>query len=230
MGGTPRCARLPESGAISSTLHVRDFDHCRRMSRRGVRGRRGDGRCRGRLMRSDGGIGGGLSRTVMIRSPLEQRPLDAAVVDAAAATLEFDRARAWLRAALAGVVEPLGAEVWVLDPALQQVVLVRHPARGLVPPDGKVEPGECPRDGAARELAEETGLRPRLHVIQRSTTSTSTPPVTRDKPWRMRLRTMGSNPCRKVPSERARIARTARARGRASPFRSGPAARVKRGR
>jgi 8-oxo-dGTP diphosphatase len=98
----------------------------------------------------------------MIRSPFEQRPLDAAVADVAAATLEFDRASAWLHAALEGVVQPLGAEVWVLDPALEQIVLVRHPVRGLVPPGGKVEPGECQRDGAARELAEETGLRPRL--------------------------------------------------------------------
>jgi 8-oxo-dGTP diphosphatase len=98
----------------------------------------------------------------MIRSPFEQRPLDAAVSDAETALLEFDQARSWFRAALAGAVEPLGAEVWVLDPALEQVVLVRHPWRGLVPPGGEVEPGECPRDGAARELAEETGLRPRL--------------------------------------------------------------------
>jgi 8-oxo-dGTP diphosphatase len=98
----------------------------------------------------------------MIRSPFEQRPLDAAVADAAAATMEFDHARAWIRAALVGAMEPLGAEVWVLDPALEQVVLVRHPWRGMVPPGGMVEPGECPRDGAARELAEEAGLRPRL--------------------------------------------------------------------
>ncbi|MBF9073164.1 NUDIX hydrolase [Streptacidiphilus fuscans] len=98
----------------------------------------------------------------MIRSVFEQRPLDAAVADAASATLEFDRARAWFRSALDGAVEPLGAEVWVLDAALEQIVLVRHPWRGLVPPGGKVEPGECPRDGAARELAEETGLRPPL--------------------------------------------------------------------
>ncbi|MEY9931935.1 8-oxo-dGTP diphosphatase [Catenulispora sp. GP43] len=98
----------------------------------------------------------------MIRSPFEQRPLDAAVADAENATLEFDHARAWFGAALVGTVEPLGAEVWVLDPALEQIVLVRNPVRGLVPPGGKVEPGECPRDGAARELAEETGLRPQL--------------------------------------------------------------------
>jgi 8-oxo-dGTP diphosphatase len=98
----------------------------------------------------------------MIRSPFDQRPLDAAVADAEAALLEFDQARAWLRAALAGAVEPLGAEVWVLDPALEQVVLVEHQVRGFVPPGGMVEPGECPRDGAARELAEEAGVRPRL--------------------------------------------------------------------
>ncbi|MFC9595997.1 NUDIX domain-containing protein [Streptomyces sp. NPDC056944] len=96
----------------------------------------------------------------MIRSVFEQRPLDAAVADAGSATLEFDRARAWLRSALVGAVEPLGAEVWVLNTALEQIVLVRHPWRGMVPPGGKVEPGECPRDVAARELAEETGLRP----------------------------------------------------------------------
>lgn len=98
----------------------------------------------------------------MIRSEFEQRPLDAAVADAGSATLEFDEARAWLRSALVGAVEPFGAEVWVLDTALERIVLVSHPWRGLVPPGGKVEPGECPRDGAARELAEETGLRPRL--------------------------------------------------------------------
>lgn len=37
----------------------------------------------------------------MIRSLFDQRPLDAAVADAAAAMLEFDEARAWLRSALA---------------------------------------------------------------------------------------------------------------------------------
>lgn len=98
----------------------------------------------------------------MIRSPFDQLPLDAALADTAAATLEFDQAGAWLRAAMAGAVEPLGAEVWVLDPALEQIVLVQHPVRGMVPPGGMVEPGECPRDGAARELAEEAGLRPSL--------------------------------------------------------------------
>lgn len=98
----------------------------------------------------------------MIRHPWEQRSLEAAVLDAQSAVLEFDQARSWLRSALSGPMQPFGAEVWVLDPALEQIVLVRHPWRGLVPPGGKVESGESPRQGAARELAEETGLRPRL--------------------------------------------------------------------
>ncbi|GAA4038887.1 NUDIX domain-containing protein [Nonomuraea soli] len=98
----------------------------------------------------------------MIRHPWVQRSLEAAVFDAQSAVLEFDQACSWLRSALTKPMEPLGAEVWVLDPALEQIVLVQHPWRGLVPPGGKVEPGESPRQGAARELAEETGLRPRL--------------------------------------------------------------------
>ncbi|MET8869642.1 NUDIX hydrolase [Nonomuraea sp. NPDC004580] len=98
----------------------------------------------------------------MVRDPWEQRSLEAAALDAESATLEFDQARSWLRSALDGPMEPLGAEVWVLDPGLEQILLVQHPWRGLVPPGGKVEPGESPRQGAARELAEECGLRPQL--------------------------------------------------------------------
>ncbi|MFD0598441.1 NUDIX domain-containing protein [Catellatospora coxensis] len=44
-------------------------------------------------------------------------------------------------------MEPLGAEVWVFDPARTRVVLVRHPWRAWVPPGGRVEPGETPREG-----------------------------------------------------------------------------------
>ncbi|MGE7439841.1 NUDIX domain-containing protein [Kitasatospora sp. NPDC001175] len=88
--------------------------------------------------------------------------MDAAVHDTETATLTFDGAQAWLRAALAGPMEPLAAEVWVLDPALERIVLIKHRWRAWVPPGGKVEPGETPREGAARELAEETGLRLQL--------------------------------------------------------------------
>lgn len=53
----------------------------------------------------------------------------------------------------------LAAEVWVLDPTMTRVLLVEHRWRGWVPPGGKAERGEAPRDAAARELPEETRLR-----------------------------------------------------------------------
>jgi 8-oxo-dGTP diphosphatase len=93
-------------------------------------------------------------------------PFQAALHDADAAVLEFDEARSWLRAALKKLspeqMEPLAAEVWVFDPAFESIVLIHHRWRDWVPPGGKVEAGETPRAGGARELAEETGLRPRL--------------------------------------------------------------------
>ncbi|SNT33578.1 NUDIX domain-containing protein [Actinacidiphila glaucinigra] len=59
-------------------------------------------------------------------------------------------------------MEPLAAEVWVTDPRLEYVLLVKHRVRGWVPPGGKVEPGEGPRAAAARELFEETSLQAEL--------------------------------------------------------------------
>ncbi|MGI8528004.1 MAG: NUDIX domain-containing protein [Geodermatophilaceae bacterium] len=59
---------------------------------------------------------------------------------------------------------PLAAEVWLFDQSLEQVLLVRHRWRGWVPPGGTVEPGETPREAAARELFEETGVRIRSHA------------------------------------------------------------------
>lgn len=95
----------------------------------------------------------------MVQSRFEQRIVAATVHDAQTAVLEFDEARSWLRSALAAPMEPLAAEVWVFDAALERVVMVRHRWRAWVPPGGKVEHGETPREAAARELREETGLR-----------------------------------------------------------------------
>ena len=53
----------------------------------------------------------------------------------------------------------LAVEVWVFNVEFTQVLLVNHRWRGWVPPGGKVEPGETPRDAAQRGLFEETGVR-----------------------------------------------------------------------
>jgi 8-oxo-dGTP diphosphatase len=84
--------------------------------------------------------------------------LKAALADADAATLEYEEARSWFRSAAPTFCEPLAVEVWVFDPSLQQVLLVAHRWRGWVPPGGRAEPGEAPREAAARELAEEAGI------------------------------------------------------------------------
>lgn len=98
----------------------------------------------------------------MISDGFDPRILDAVRSDLATVVLEFDDARAWFDTAVRGPMQPLGAEVWVFDPDRTSVVLVRHPWRAWVPPGGKVEPGETPREGAARELFEETGVRAEL--------------------------------------------------------------------
>ncbi|MFI2303022.1 NUDIX domain-containing protein [Actinacidiphila glaucinigra] len=98
----------------------------------------------------------------MTANEVDERALRAAVADTERALAEFDGARQWLAAARQRPMEPFGAEVWVFDQALARVLLVKHRLRGWVPPGGKVEAGETPRDGASRELLEETGLEPEL--------------------------------------------------------------------
>ncbi|MCZ0991596.1 DNA mismatch repair protein MutT [Streptomyces diastatochromogenes] len=76
--------------------------------------------------------------------------------------MEFDGAGKWLASAGQGRSEPLAAEVWVFDEDLARVLLVHHRWRGWVPPGGRVELGETPREGARRELFEETGVEAEL--------------------------------------------------------------------
>ncbi|MBL7489733.1 NUDIX hydrolase [Frankia sp. AgB1.9] len=61
-----------------------------------------------------------------------------------------------------GPMEPIAAEVWAFDESFTHVLLVSHRWRGWVPPGGKVERGETPREAAQRELQEETGLEGQL--------------------------------------------------------------------
>ncbi|NGO41143.1 NUDIX hydrolase [Streptomyces sp. YC419] len=84
--------------------------------------------------------------------------MEAAAVDVRLARVEFDGAGQWLTAPRHGLVGPLATEVWVFDEKLERVLLVHHRWRGWVPPGGQVEQGETPREGARRELFEETGI------------------------------------------------------------------------
>jgi 8-oxo-dGTP diphosphatase len=87
---------------------------------------------------------------------------DEALARVAAASLldPFGHA-AQLAAGLRGADAAAGhvcATAWVLDPAAESTLLVRHPSLGWVEPGGHIELGEAPAAAAARELLEETGL------------------------------------------------------------------------
>ncbi|MER5640153.1 NUDIX hydrolase [Kitasatospora sp. NPDC002227] len=90
---------------------------------------------------------------------ISERSLTAAAADIRQAATESDHAQTWLARADPRRMPPLAAEVWVFDEELTHLLLIRHRWRGLVPPGGTVEPSETPREGAHRELFEETGLR-----------------------------------------------------------------------
>ncbi|MET7617124.1 NUDIX domain-containing protein [Streptomyces sp. NPDC005408] len=93
---------------------------------------------------------------------IARRTLEAAAADARQAVAEHDNAHHWLLRAEAAVSGPLATEVWVFDTELTHVLLVNHRWRGWVSPGGRVEADETPREGASRELFEETGIRAEL--------------------------------------------------------------------
>lgn len=86
------------------------------------------------------------------------RCIDATVKDISLAQHSDEGALTWFQTEWIGNPQPLAAEAWVFSPDFKYVLVVEHRWRGLVPPGGRVELSETPREGAIRELREETGL------------------------------------------------------------------------
>ncbi|MFD6285629.1 NUDIX domain-containing protein [Streptomyces sp. NPDC060205] len=101
---------------------------------------------------------------------VDARVLAAVVCDVRSAHEGRDGVLEWLGRAGAALGGPLAAEVWVFDRGLTHVLLVRHRWRGWVPPGGKVDTGETPREAARRELFEETGVQADLHAVPAAAT------------------------------------------------------------
>lgn len=93
-----------------------------------------------------------------VPAPYDEREVDAAIRDVSNAHVAEDGLLAWFQSTWRADPRPLAADVWVFSPDFQRILVVQHRWRGLVPPGGRVEPRETPREGAIRELAEETGL------------------------------------------------------------------------
>ncbi|WP_307825651.1 NUDIX domain-containing protein [Streptomyces sp. MBT33] len=106
----------------------------------------------------------------MTRHRIDPRTLRAAIADARQASATYDDALEWLLRPAAELEGPLACEVWAFDSTLTHVLLVRHRWRGWVPPGGRVDPGETPREAARRELFEETGVRADLHPVPAAVT------------------------------------------------------------
>ncbi len=88
----------------------------------------------------------------------DKRVVDAAIRDVAVAHVAEEGLKEWFQSEWLMDPRQLATDVWVFTPDFRRILVVQHRWRGLVPPGGRVEPGETPREAAMRELTEETGM------------------------------------------------------------------------